>query len=123
MEQLTLFRLKFQQNNTAENCHKDCISIPAPTCHFIQKEIGDMLDINNHTVCLISLAPNHPVIDACIIDYQSSEITVYYIQISFLKYARHSKKRGDLYTAKITENKRPTRDVYFKKSRNVLKPD
>jgi hypothetical protein len=114
LELLTLFRLKFQNNITVENNLGERIRIPKPTLDFVQREIGDMPKIEKHDVCLMALAPSHPVIDAVLLDWQSSELTVFYIQTSFSKYEKHNKKRTDMQTTKLS-NKRnaPTVEQFF----------
>ena len=100
LEQLTLFRLKFQKDITVVNRRNQRIPIPTPTRHFAQCEIGDMptSKIKKRDICPMALAPGHPVIDA---DWQS-DLHVFYIQISFSKYRNHKKKRTDLYSTPIT---------------------
>ena len=100
LEQLTLFQLKYKKNVTVVNYCGTKISIPTPTMNFVQQEIGEMPKVPKHDVCLIVLAPKHPVIDAMLLDRQS-DLKVFFFQTSFSKYANHRKKRKDLYETEL----------------------
>lgn len=105
LEQLTPFRLKFKKDNTAKNRCNESVSIPRPTYHCVQCQIGDMPtpELKAHDVCLMALAPKHPVIYAVLFDWQQkSKLNIFYIQTSFSRYSQHKKKREDMETTIIT---------------------
>ena len=106
LERLAIFNIRFQTCD-AENCDKKTIMLPAPTKFIVQKNIGELSgdDIQTESVTLIELAPDHPVIDLLLVDRRAKDTEVYFIQTSFSRYSNHSKKRDDLATTNLTNDK------------------
>ena len=119
LEMLTVFNLKYQ-TCVVENCKKMKMELPTPTQFVVQKHIGDLShEFEDGSVTLMELAPTHPVIDLLLIDKQTKNMEVYFMQISFSPYEKHKTKRKDLEAADQIANKSVA--THYKESLNYKK--
>ena len=89
-----------------ENCEKARMKVPIATGIVVQDKIGDIpsdTDVEEGSVTLLKLAPSHPVVDLLLIDKQSKDMEVYFIQVSSQTYNDQKKKRNDLDSTMLTQ--------------------
>ena len=118
LEMLTVFNIKFVPC-IAKNYKEETVELPPATKFFVQKSCGDLPDkLEDGSVTVMVLAPSHPVIDLLLIDKRVNDTEVYFIQVSFQTYEKHTKKRPDLNTTKLTDKSSEFVATYYK---NALK--
>ena len=99
LELLTLFMIQHVKCEVT-NYAKNTILLPTPSVRWDQDQVGKLpSDLAKKPELLISLADNHPVIDAIMVSHRSHHI--YFIQTSFSAYANHKTKKADLFTKLI----------------------
>lgn len=87
---------------------QETISVPKANCNVQQNSIGEFTakEIQHGVVTLVTLAPNHNIVDFIMFDRRPGAHTVYLIQTSSTNYSKKKKKFEDIYIQHVMEGRK-----------------